>query len=373
MALTPIQRVSQKANSTVSLATMTFASTVTANSTLVAVVCSATPLSSFADSRGNTWTKDVEIRATVGTNAISVWRAKNVFAGTTQLRATQSGTGTRPIMWECSEVGEVLSLDAFKTASGVSNAPATGSPSAQNLAAESYNVAAFHAGSGISVTVTSRPPNWNLIVNNAAAAGTKGEVLDRVHTWATELPSATWAITVPLNWLAAIATYVVAPTAVADPSPYYPRYFPFIGGLPMIPGMPWFPALFTRYGDPAPQDPAENPPELPLIPPIPDPDDGARLQEALRKIANVLNSLARIQQMYLAAPDQPVIRGRGLSGTSAPGVSNDSTTGAGYGTVYVDRSDPSNPAIYVCTSPAAGAATWLRLKTVGIGGVTGSF
>jgi len=47
----------------------------------------------------------------------------------------------------------------------------------------------------------------------------------------------------------------------------------------------------------------------------------------------------------------------------APGASNDSTQGFVVGSSWVDTT-PSPDALYVCTSNAVGAATWVQVSTV---------
>lgn len=370
-----LQRTNNYTNSTVSATQMLFSSAVTAGSSIIVTICSAKVLTSLSDNRGNLYTKNAQIFQTGGTNVISFWLATNAAAGSTTLTATQSGTGTRPICWSATEIDTTLEYDNSRGSSSAINSlfPATGAITPMQLNEETYTVAATHTGIIFPTTFVAQPAGWDVCINsNLRGPGAQAAINEWITSWTTGA-SAQWTISPGRAWIAAAASY--RPPRVTVPgSPQWQGYtIPFHRGLPMLPGLPWFDPMWASRGDVAGEDPPEAQPDLYLVPPIPDPQDEVRLAESLRKVSEMLNSLARQLQLFQSSANETSLRGRGLSGTSDPGVDNDLRTGAGYGTIYVNRSDSTAPKVFVCTSPASGAATWVRLKLVTTGSATGTF
>lgn len=368
-----VQRITKQQYLSIPTATLTFSAAVTSGSSIIVVIASYKEVTTVTDSRNNVYVRDVMRVRAAGNDHVAVWRSSNVAAGSTTITLTQSGTGTRPITAAAIEIDEDLVKDGTVTAVAPSadRFPATGTIRPMRLSDEAYTVAVFNAGLLWPTSILSRPAEWNLVINSGSGIPTSrpgAEIIDRATTWTVEA-SASWIISANRPWIAAAANYRAA-IPVSPGTPAYATPMP-IWLYPFALLVQQFAAPKQHLPPPPDPEPTEAPPDLYLIPPVPFIDDEARLQEALRKVAQILNSLARIQQVYLSAPDQFQLRGRGLSGTSAPSATTDASQGAGYGTIFVNRADTLNPEIYVCSDPTVGAAVWQQLK-IKASGLTGT-
>lgn len=187
-----------------------FSSALTVGNTLIAVVTTdgnnAGQITGVSDSKGNTWTKDVE---SIGaTRSVTIWRAPITTGGTgatitvTYNAASSNNSGAVIQEWS----GGTLVLDQIKTNSGTSATPTTGASPSTTVANEL--VVAGCVMNSTEASFTGAGAGYSnagfVLVSNANAAMESAEVT------VTGAQTATFTWPTSRAYATALATYYVS-------------------------------------------------------------------------------------------------------------------------------------------------------------------
>ena len=346
-----------------------FPAAVTAGNNVIVATASRYTILSVTDSQGNTYVRDKN--AIFSGGAVSIWRCFSVTGGNLTVTVSHAGFAGS-IMMTAEEVSGSIQLLSAYSATGTSTTPNAGeiTPAAQ----ETYIILSLMAGPLSTALLT--PNNFTSRIK----AGTwPWDIADEIAAAGTAPFTPTWAINLMRTWVACAGLYAEPTTPLPPPPPadgvagvpenlFTRPDYPL--GPPIL-GAPWWRPILDPPVPP-PDVTVRTPAKPFLVPQLPLPVDSTRLEDSMRRLITILNSLSR--QQFLFQNDQGFqFRGAGFDQARAPGEADDSSIGVRVGAVWLDGStDPAG--CYVCSNATVGGATWLKLKTISsVPKATGSF
>lgn len=199
--------------------TVTASTTPTIGNTLIAVISSdgntASQTTSIADSKGNVWTKDLEVN---NTGEVQIWRAPVTATGAgiifTIVYNAASSSNNSVVIQEFSNSVGALTKDQTATGTGTSISPTTAASSATTNANEV--VIAGLAFKGATTTATAGSGYTNLALATPFVTGA-GAVIESKVVSATGAQTGTFTLGASRAYAAGLVTYFetgsVTPTA----------------------------------------------------------------------------------------------------------------------------------------------------------------
>ena len=339
--------------------TAAYSGTITAGRTLIVLAATQYQITSITSNRGDTFVRAYIFSHPSGSGHVQAWYARSAIGGSTTLTINMAPASRHTIvaLEFSSDLIPAFAGSNTATSRDVFPTPAPGWGYGGEYAT-ALNLCAFDAGN-LTTLIGPLPLGWTNLLSSSgdASSQTSGFVYRIITAAGNYYPF--WMLNIARQWLATQMWFVEAPPPV-PPGPQ-PGFGPHAG--PPMMGSPLYGPAHVSERPPQPATPqARSRQGQPLVPTLPDAKDETRLERAIRELSDIVNSLARSQQLFLNSLGEYGIRGGGFDETRPPTTSDDTTTGARASSIWVDNTNTDLPVVYVCTDPAEGAAVWRKVR-----------